>query len=59
MDERKRIEVTESPAYRRAFARWFRGIPLSKEEQAELDKGRDQHGTYAVPVAADPTVKPQ
>ena len=53
----QRAVVAGSPAYRKAFEHWFRGMPLTKEEQAELDKGRDKSGAYAVPISMDPTMK--
>ena len=53
-EQYQRAVVASSPAYRKAFEHWFRGMPMTKAELVELDKGRDKNGLYAVPVSKAP-----
>ena len=55
----KRMLLTGSPAYERAWGKAVRGLTtsgLSLEEQRDLAVGSNPDGGYAVPVQLDPTV---
>ena len=51
----RRLLATSSPVYDRAFGKHLAGQPLTDVEQRALGVGT-QGGSYAVPVALDPTV---
>lgn len=53
----RRILVTGSPVYGRAFGKMLQGAPLSNEEQRALSL-TSASGGYAVPITIDPTVIP-
>jgi len=52
----RRILVSGSPTYQRAFGKTLKGSPLSSEEQRALSLGSDADGGFAVPFQLDPTV---
>jgi HK97 family phage major capsid protein len=54
----RRILVTGSPAYARAFGKNLKGTPLSNEESRALSLGTGSAGGFAIVYTLDPTIIP-
>jgi HK97 family phage major capsid protein len=54
----RRMLVTGSPIYRRAWSKQLMGRPLSADEQRALSIGVGASGGFAVPYVLDPTIIP-
>jgi HK97 family phage major capsid protein len=54
----KRMLVTGSPTYRRAFFKRLMGRPTTSEEERALSIGVGASGGFAVPYTLDPTIIP-
>lgn len=52
----RRILVTGSPAYKRGFAKYLAGRPMSEDEARAMSVGTGSAGGFAVPYDLDPTI---